>query len=50
MDAIPLGPQAPARSIYAAVRNASAAAPHIVAVLTALRAVVPGARTPAMPP
>jgi DNA-binding transcriptional LysR family regulator len=36
--AIPVGPQTPARSIYAAVRNGSATAPHIAAVLAALRA------------
>ena len=40
--AIPVGPQTPARSIYAAVRNGSATAPHIAAVLTALRAGVRG--------
>lgn len=39
--AIPVGPETPARSIYAAVRNGSATAPHIAAVLTALRAVTP---------
>lgn len=37
ISAIPVGPQTPARSIYAAVRNGSATAPHIAAVLTALR-------------
>lgn len=33
---VPVGPHAPARSIYAAVRNGSAAAPNIATVLTAL--------------
>jgi DNA-binding transcriptional LysR family regulator len=46
---IPVGPETPARSIYAAVRNGSATAPHIAAVLAALRAVTPGARPSAVP-
>lgn len=37
VTALPVSPQAPARSIYAAVRNGSANAPHIAVALNALR-------------